>query len=261
MDADEIGEQVEAARAYENLFVPALFGQWSERLVALADLAEEFDCLDVACGTGALTRAIAEKTKRKGRLVGMDLNLGMLAVARESEPTVQWVEGAAESLPFEDASFDRVFCQFGLMFFRDRVAALKEMRRVTGINGKTVIAVWDSLEKNPTYEAEANLFERLVGEEAGAAVRAPFALGDLASLESICKQAGWTRVSVTREKGTARFLSVREMLEADLSGWLPVMGVHLEEEKIQEVLNCAGDVLPGDGLAAFQLSALLLVLE
>jgi SAM-dependent methyltransferase len=87
----------------------------------------------------------------------------MLAVARRKYPSIDWRDGRAESLPFADARFDAVLSQFGLMFFVDKVAALREMRRVLRPRGRLAVAVWDALEQSPGYAAFAALLQRLFG--------------------------------------------------------------------------------------------------
>src|SRR3990170_3077741 len=98
------------AELYERLLVPALFAPFSGRLVELARCPPGGALLDVACGTGVVARAAAEAGC--GRVVGLDIAAGMLA--RASGEGVEWVEGDAAALPFDDASFDAVTCGFGL---------------------------------------------------------------------------------------------------------------------------------------------------
>src|SRR5690606_14144734 len=108
--------EVAAARAYEALFVPALFGQWAASVVDAAQVSTGERVLDVACGTGVLAREAQRRTGPAGHVTGLDPGVGMLAVAKELAPTVDWRQGMAESMPFADASFDAVVSQFGLMF-------------------------------------------------------------------------------------------------------------------------------------------------
>ncbi len=101
-----------AAHTYEEFFVPALFAQWPPRVLEAADVRAGHDVLDVGCGTGVLATASAAVVGDAGSVTGIDVNDGMLEVARLAEADVSWVLGAAESLPFDDASFDRVVSQF-----------------------------------------------------------------------------------------------------------------------------------------------------
>jgi len=236
-------KEIAAATAYENLHVPALFQQWAPRVTEAAQIQPGFRVLDVACGTGVLTRDAALRAGKNGHAAGLDVSPGMLVVAKRLAPEVEWREGMAESLPFEAASFDAVISQFGLMFFQDRELALREMMRVLVPGGRMAIAVWDALKHSAAYPIEVALLERVVGEPAADALRAPFLLGDQVALTELFRGAGVASIEVTKHIGTACFPSIRTMVEADLRGWLPVMGVVLTEEQIARVLNEAEQVL------------------
>jgi len=234
--------QVAAAQAYQALFVPALFGQWAPKLADAAELLPGQSVLDVACGTGVLAREAQRRVGPSGYVAGLDPSPGMLAVAKELSPLVDWQRGAAEAMPFADASFDVVASQFGLMFM-DRDQAVREMLRVLEPGGRLVVAVWDAVENIPAYAAEVALVARLAGEGAADALRAPFVLGDRALLAAVFNDAGAHAVTIDTLTGLARFPSIRIMVEADLRGWLPVMGVQLAEDEIGRILEEAEDAL------------------
>jgi SAM-dependent methyltransferase len=183
----------------------------------------------------------------------------MLAVAKHLAPAVEWREGVAESLPFPDQSFDAVVSQFGLMFFTDRRQALREMQRVLAPGGHLAVAVWDSLDNIPAFARLVALLEQTAGRRAADALRAPFALGDRQELASLFSDAGATSVEITTRNGTAWFPSIRTMVEAELRGWLPVVGVILTEDQIgrilQEAENALSPYADAEGRVAFHLSA------
>jgi ubiquinone/menaquinone biosynthesis C-methylase UbiE len=208
-----------AAEVYEDFFVPALFQQWAARVADAAKIESGQRVLDVACGTGTLTREIAARVGSKGSVVGVDINDGMLEVARRKAPNVELRQGSAESLPFDDNSFDAVACQFALMFFTDRRAAIWEMLRVLRPGGRMVVAVWDRVESSPGYAAVTELLQRLFGDEAADALRAPFNLGDLQTLRSEFANAGISNFEVTTQPGTARFKSIKDWMFTDVRGW------------------------------------------
>ena len=152
-----------AAEVYEEYFVPALFREPAQQIVQAADIRRGQSVLDVACGTGVLAREAAPVTGNPCNVTGLDRNDGMLAVAERLAPDINWQRGVAEMLPFADRSFDRVFSQFGLMFFDDRGAALREMRRVMKSSGRMQVAVWHSLDRTPGYAAMVNDCTSCVG--------------------------------------------------------------------------------------------------
>ena len=232
-----------AASAYEDLHVPALFQVWVDRVLDLAEVSNGDRLLDLACGTGVLARAAVGRTRPNGTVVGIDPNPGMLAVARRLEPSVDWREGIAEKLPAPDESFDVVVSQFGMMFFTDHTASLHEMVRVLVPGGRLAVVVWDALENSPAYSRVVSLLERQAGTLAADALRAPFALGDVRNLETMFNTAGIESSHVITESRIARFPSVRVMVEAELRGWLPVMGVTLMEHEISDILIAAEEEL------------------
>lgn len=250
---------VDAARGYEALFVPSLFEQWVPHVAHAAGVRPGDRVLDVACGTGVLARGMQRIVGASGSVSAIDINPGMLSVAREIAPGIDWREGAAEALPFPNESFDALVSQFGLMFFRDRRRAIGEMLRVLKPGGRLAVAVWDRLEHNPGYDVLCHILNRAVGDTAARALRTPFALGDREALAALFVEAGANGVAVETHGGTARFPSVRVMAEADLRGWLPVVGVVLSEEQIERVLAQAETELSPyegpNGQVAFQVSA------
>jgi len=250
--------QIDAARAYEALMVPALFGQWSSRIVAAAGISPGQRVLDVGCGTGILAREAASRAGPTGFVAGLDPNPGMLEVARHIAPVVQWRQGVAESLPFPEQSFDAVVSQFGLMFFSDRAEALRQALRVLSPGGRLAVAVWDALDTMAAYATEVALLEREAGRPAADALSAPFVLGKRDDLVTLFTDAGVACVDVTTGRGTAQFPSVRAMVEADLRGWLPIMGVVLPEAQIARILEEAeralGPYVTADGAVVFETS-------
>ena len=129
------------------------------------------------------------------------------------------------------------------MFFTDRRQALREMLRVLAPGGRLAVAVWDSLDNIPAYAAEVALLDRVAGRPAADALRAPFVLGDRRELKVLFRDVGVSSVEIATHRGTARFPNIRSMVEADLRGWLPVMGGMLPEEQIKRILEKAEQAL------------------
>jgi len=220
MDTAKTGQvSTSAADVYEEFFLPALFEQWASRLAERAHLRSGEKVLDVACGTGVLARAAIQYVGPSGKIVGLDRNDGMLSVARRKAPQIEWRQGRAEALPFAADDFDAVMSQFGLMFFDDRRAAIREMSRVLRPGGRLVLAVWDTLENTPGYAAVTELLQGLFGEEVAGALRAPYALGDREALRALLGEGGIRDAEITTHEGTARFPSIDAWVHTDVKGW------------------------------------------
>ncbi|HYJ08593.1 MAG TPA: methyltransferase domain-containing protein [Polyangiaceae bacterium] len=236
MNGSASEQAIAAATAYEDFFVPAMFREWAPRVADAARIEAGARVLDVACGTGVVAREAARRVGPEGKVVGLDANPGMLAVAARLAPSLAWQQGDAHELPFESGSFDVVVSQFGLMFFADRVRALREMLRVVAPGGRIAVCVWDALENAPAYALEVELLEQYAGKAAADALRAPFVLGDRQEVERLFELAGAASITAKTVAGTGRFPSARAMLEADLRGWLPLVGIVIAEPQIEALL-------------------------
>ena len=252
------------AEVYDELFVPALFGPWGEALCDRAEIGPGHVVLDVACGTGVCALAAARRVGAGGRVVGLDANPEMLAVARRKASPVEWREGRAENLPFPDGIFDRVVSQFGFMFFEDQPGALGEMLRVLRPGGRVVVAVCDGLDHSPGYAVLTELLHRLFGAEVAEAFRAPFALGDRDRLRAIARAADVGAFEVLRVDGTVRFASIEALVSAERACvW--TLGGLLDDKQLTRLLDAAEESLAPfateDGAVAFGMPALCLVVD
>ena len=255
MDTGQVSAS--AAEIYEEFFLPALFVQWTGPLADAAGIEPGDHVLDVACGTGVLARALASRVAPTGSVVGLDVNAGMLDVARHKAPAVHWVQGRAEDLPFDSDGFDAVVSQFGLMFFEDRVAALQEMLRVLRPGGRLAVAVWDALARTPGYAAMTNLLESLFGAEVAQSLRAPYVLGDTEILADLFRRAGVIGVRIETQPGVARFPSLQAWIFTDIRGW--TLADALDDEQVDLLRSRANTVLAkfvsADGAVTFSAPA------
>lgn len=206
-----------APEVYEQELVPAVFGPWAPILVELAYPKPADRVIDIACGTGVVARIAAARVGRGGAVAGVDLNPGMLNVARslktkDDAASVQWREASADRLPFPDGSFDIAYCQLGLQFFADRPAALREMRRVLPTEGRLAVMVWCGIQESPGFGAFADILERSVGSAAATIMRAPFGLSDTNELSRLVAAAGFRDVTIQRRVGAVEFPSVENDL-------------------------------------------------
>jgi SAM-dependent methyltransferase len=208
-----------AAEIYDRFFVPAVFIDWPPRLLAATGVQPGDRVLDVACGTGVVALEALRIVGDRGAVIGVDINDGMLSVARAKSAAVTWQKGAAETLPFANDSFDRVVCQFGLMFFTDRVKAITEMQRVLRPGGRAGIAVWAPLADTPGYAAVADMLRGLFGAEVAMSIEVPYCLGDADVLRALLIEAGAVDVRLQTVAGKVRFASLQSWLHTDIKGW------------------------------------------
>ena len=208
---------------YECHLVPGIFGSWAFLLIEQAELNPGQRVLDVACGTGIVARLAAPHVGSTGEVVGLDLNPGMLAVARSLPPpqgaTVDWREGDAGALPFAEALFDVAFCQLGLQSFSDRSQAVREIYRVLKPSGRLVALVWRALAHSPGFAALADALERHVSPAARAIMQAPFVFGDATGdLRTLLLKAGFKTVRIRSDVRMVRFASPEAFVRHQVAG-------------------------------------------
>jgi ubiquinone/menaquinone biosynthesis C-methylase UbiE len=196
-DAKFVGSIPEKYDAYLG---PFLFEPYAADFVQRLALREGDRVLELACGTGILTRRIAAALPRSGQLTATDLNQPMLDYARRKllpDPRLEWRVADASKLPFPDDSFDHVVCQFGVMFFPDKPAALREALRVLKPAGELSFNVWDSPRRNSYVElADAVVAEFFPGNPP-TFFQVPFGYHDQETIRSTMVEAGFAGVRVS----------------------------------------------------------------
>lgn len=185
------------AERYEEHLVPVIFAPWAKDLLARSSLNTGDRLLDLACGTGIVSRLAA---KNGISAIGGDINSGMLTVATEravgSEISFQIAD--AQDLPFEDESFDAVICQQGLQFFPDKAAALSECLRVLKPGGQAIFCTARGLDENPLMQAQVTAFGRCLGEDSTGAIRAVCDFFDPVELRSVFEAVGFVQIEVKK---------------------------------------------------------------
>jgi ubiquinone/menaquinone biosynthesis C-methylase UbiE len=209
------------AETYERYLGPTIADPWTHVLLTYAAPQPGERALDVACGTGSVARHVAPLVGAAGKVVALDVNPDMLAVARAlpapAGATIVWLEGNATRLDLPDDAFDLVLCQQGLQFFSDRAAALREMRRVLTDGGRVVISVWQALHRHPVYEALLQATARHLGLSI-AAVDVSFSLGDADELRTLLSEAGFQRIAMTPRSLTVRLPEPERFVQLTVLG-------------------------------------------
>ena len=199
---------------YDRFLVPLIFEPYALDLAKRVAKTDPRDVLETAAGTGALTRAIASRLPAHARIVATDLNQPMLnqATARRSrDGRIEWRQADALALPFEDQSFDIVACQFGAMFFPDKVQGYKEARRVLKPGGHFFFNVWDRISENEfadtVTEALAALFPH---DPPRFMARTPHGYHDVERIRAELNAAGFTNISVDAVDDRSKASSPRD---------------------------------------------------
>lgn len=180
---------------YDRGLGPAQFEPFAAFLAERLPAHPGGDVLEIACGTGLVTRHLRERLDPGLRLVATDLSKAMLDHARDTSPhgdRIDWREADAMRLPFPDGAFAAVVCGFGLMFMPDKPAALREVRRVLKDGGLYLFSVWDRIEELPHALTGAEVIEGLFPGDPEMRYRLPYELHDQAQLRSLLGDAGFS---------------------------------------------------------------------
>lgn len=196
-DTDRYQLKDNAPQVYEQGLVPLLFRPLAELTFESVSLDKGERVLDAACGTGIVTRVAMERFTGIRKVVGVDLNPGMLEVARANTPKtdtpVEWRQGDICALPFPDGGFDVVLCQQSLQFIPDKGAALREMRRMLAEAGRLIFTVWI---ESPYHTALADALTRHVNAEAAKGCLSPYALHDAEVVRKLVSDAGFRKIDM-----------------------------------------------------------------
>lgn len=245
-----------SAEAYEQ-YLASAFSPWARQLTALAGVKAGDRVLDVGCGTGIVARHAAERAGPAGRVVGVDINQGMLDVAQAASeairPSIVWRLGNATELPFPAAAFDIVCCEQAMQFFSDPVVSLREMHRVLAPGGRAAVSVCRPIRFAPAYVVMADALDRYVGSDAGAIMRSPFAGWDVAEFRNLFVSAGFQDVHVRIEVGSLRYPSCEEFLRREaasspLAAPVGALSKELRRDLISELEASLADYVDDDGL-------------
>ena len=207
-----------AAQIYESQKVNAMFRPLAEATLKQVALHETDFVLDIACGTGIVSRCIAEKVQVNKPIVGVDLNEGMIDVAKTTTASrmemIEWHQADVTNLPFEDNSFTIAFCQQGLQFFPEKVKALEEIKRVLIPDGRLILTVWSSI--SPLFEALAQALRDNISQELANQSLTPFAFRDEQIITDLISKVGFKKITtsiltIQRQIGPAHSSLPREI--------------------------------------------------
>src|SRR3954469_23054809 len=198
---------------YDRYMVPLIFESYARDIARRAAALSPKAVLETASGSGVVTRALAPKLSPRASYVVTDLNQPMLDYAasqQAADSRVQWRQADALAVPFEDAAFDLVCCQFGAMFFPDRSAGYREARRVLKPGGRFLFNVWDRIEENMFADDVTNALASIFPNDPPRFLaRTPHGYHDTALIRRELEDAGFSQVAIETRAEQSRASSPR----------------------------------------------------
>ena len=230
---------------YDRYLGPVYFEPYALDLVGRIDAARAQSVLEIACGTGRVTRHLISALRPGAGLIATDLNPDMIAVAKKrisaadgaAGVPVEWQTVDAQELPFPDEHFDLVICQFGIMFFPDKPKAFEEVFRVLKKGGVFLFNTWDKKEYNSFSDTGSKVIERFFPNKPPGFYRAPFSMYDEEELRGLCSHAGFGSIRIELVKKESISPSAKDISIGIVEG----TPMHAEikgegEEKVKEII-------------------------
>jgi ubiquinone/menaquinone biosynthesis C-methylase UbiE len=206
---------------YDRYLGPVLFEPYANDLVARLDIGNDGSVLELACGTGIVTRRLRERLAPGSKIVATDLNEAMLSYAQlklKSSEAIEWKQADATDLPFQDQSFDAVVCQFGVMFFPDKEQAAREAYRVLKPGGVFLFNVWDAIEENDLPHIAHTIISKFFDDKPPNFYEIPFSFHDQETIAALLSQAGFRNIESSIVSTTAEATSASEVTRGLVHG-------------------------------------------
>jgi len=194
----------EIPKRYDQYLGPFIFEPYAIDLASRINTENLESILEIACGTGRLTNHLIKKLSSNTKLIATDLNEDMLSFAQQKidNSKVTFQVANAQELPFEDNIFDLLICQFGIMFFPEKLNALKEMARVLKPTGEILFSTWDKIENNPIIYSTSNTIASFFKTNPPEFLTVPFSMFDTQAIENLLQNAGFKNIAIEHIKMT-----------------------------------------------------------
>ena len=237
---------------YHRYLGPVMFEPYAADLARRISVPGGGSILEIACGTGMLTRQLYRQVAPSVRLVATDLNEPMIDFARsqtDRDAKIEWRPADATALPFPDASFDAVVCQFGVMFFPDKKVAFNEARRVLPAGGLLAFNVWGAFERNPYARIAHETVGRFFPEDPPEFFHVPFGFSDREVLRQLLTDSGFGEIEFEWVTLQAKSPSARSFALGLIEGYpvsLAIKERGLAPEPVVEAVAAALTRFGGD---------------
>lgn len=216
---------------YDQYLGPMFFHGYADDLAARLPVTQGMRVLEAACGTGIVTRRLLDRIGGQGALAATDLNEAMIAHGRANVPggpgLLEWQPADATKLPFPNGSFDAVVCQFGLMFFPDKAAGIREAFRVLKPGGLYLFNVWDAIVHNPVARIAHETVAAFFPADPPSFYKVPFSLHDPEPVVALLGQAGFVEIAWTRLEKSGASPSSADAATGLIEG-NPILGAIME---------------------------------
>jgi len=247
---------------YDRYMVPLIFEPYAADIARRAAALSPKAVLETAAGSGVVTRALAPKLPGGASYTVTDLNQPMLDYAASQQPAdsrITWRQADALALPFEDAAFDLVCCQFGAMFFPDRVSGYREARRVLKCGGHFLFSVWDRIEENVFADDVTNALAGIFPKDPPRFLaRTPHGYHDTSLIRRQLEGAGFSRVAIDTRAELSRASSPRVPAVAYCQGTVLRTEIEARGGNLEEATDIAASAIAhkhGSGAVAAKIQA------
>ncbi len=225
---------------YDRLLGPYLFEPYASDLKERLKNDKCKMILEVACGTGRVTNHLVEILSEDGRITATDINSDMIAVAKTKvvDDRIEWQVADAQELPFDNETFDHVICQFGVMFFPDKLKAFKEAYRVLTKKAKFVFNTWGSLSDNRRAGLVKDVLDEVLKDETSDFFqKGPHSFYDTNMIKGLLTDAGFKSVSIEQVKKVVEYKTREEYLSGFLDGTPLSTFLQKKDASVREVIK------------------------
>jgi len=245
---------------YHKYLVPLVFDVYAIELAAMVAVPNDGAVLELACGTGVVTRHLRASLPGTARLMATDFNPGMLEISQDQLSAVDGIEfqvADGTDLPFEDASFDAIVCQFGIMFFPDKAQGYGEAMRVLKPGGRLYFSVWDAIEHNGLFKSTHEAAMALSSDITFMAM--PFSYSDISTIKAALELAGFRGMDITVQPRESQADNVNDIVMGIVEG--SPLAAELETQGLfeagREAVAAALTTALGDGPITVPMQAIV----